>query len=229
MTDKTIKGHCPTCGPNRNAVIVAEHARTTEDEKAPVWVSTEYFILRCSGCDEIYFRQDSRCSEDYDMVENVHTGEIEQTVASKITYWPAPNKRSNPNWISWVWAVDRKLDELFTETYTALNNDAPILAAIGVRTILDHVSETLGVDPASPFCEKLEALQSSGKIGADEKETLSILTDAGGAAAHRGWKPSDEQLNMLVTIIESFVYRTVILQSEAEKLKAAIPPKPKRR
>src|SRR5262245_61863994 len=32
MVRKTVKGHCPNCGPNRNAEIVANHESVSPDE-----------------------------------------------------------------------------------------------------------------------------------------------------------------------------------------------------
>jgi hypothetical protein len=228
MTDKTIKAHCPTCGPDRNAAILADHQTCDSDDNAGVWLNTQYSILRCLGCDAIFFRQEATFSEDYSEYENPSTGEPERTYSSKITYWPAPSKRIPPTWLVEMWAIDKQLDDIMTETYTALNNDARILAAIGLRTMFDHVSEILGVDPALSFAAKLQELEKLGKIGREEKETLAILTDAGGAAAHRGWKPSLGQLNTLATIAENFIYRVIMLHADARELKKLIPQKPKR-
>jgi hypothetical protein len=58
---------------------------------------------------------------------------------------------------------------------------------------------------------------------------LDILTDAGGAAAHRGWKPKPDQLNTVMSILESFFHRKFVLESEAERLKAQLPPRQKRK
>jgi uncharacterized protein DUF4145 len=90
-------------------------------------------------------------------------------------------------------------------TYEALNNDALVLAAIGLRTVFDRASEKMGVDPALQFDKKLDALEGMEKIGRSERETLEILTDAGGAAAHRGWKPTVKQLDTLMTVGEQFL------------------------
>jgi len=56
-----------------------------------------------------------------------------------------------------------------------------------------------------------------------EKECLEALTDAGSAAAHRGWEPDLEQIAYLVSIMENFV-RRILLKDEANKLKKAVPP-----
>src|SRR5262249_6534359 len=153
-------------------------------------------ILQCGGCDEIYYRKEVVSSENSDL----------QPV---ITYWPAPSKRKRPSWTNEL-MEDWDLYNLVLETYTALDNDAPVLAAIGLRTVFDRVSEKLGLDPALGFGEKLDALLKSGKIGQSERATLEVLTDAGGAAAHRGWKPTIKQLDTLMTIGEQFLYRTII-------------------
>ena len=87
----------------------------------------------------------------------------------------------------------------------------------------------MGVDPALGFNEKLDALLGRGKIGQSERETLEVLTDAGGAAAHRGWKPTITQLDTLMTIGEQFLYRTIILKGQAKALKSKIPPRQKRK
>jgi hypothetical protein len=104
-----------------------------------------------------------------------------------ITYWPAPSKRKRPSWTNEL-IEDWDLYKLVLETYTALDNDAPVLAAMGLRTVFDRTSEKLGVDAAFGFAEKLDLLLKMGKIGQSEKGTLEVLTDAGGAAAHRRTK-----------------------------------------
>ena len=208
---KTIKGHCPNCGADRNAEIVANH-EASRDDNGIVW-SGKFQLLRCMGCDEVYYRKEEWCSED--------------EPGGKITYWPAPSKRKLP---AWAWEIDDSaLYGLVMETYTALNNDALVLAAIGLRTVFDRVSEKMGVDPALQFDKKLDALEDMGKIGRSERETLEILTDAGGAAAHRGWKPTIEQLATLMTVGEQFLYRTIILENQARALKGKIPSRPRRK
>jgi Domain of unknown function (DUF4145) len=228
MTTKTVKGHCPNCIADRNADIVAEYEKKGSAEDDPtMWYTCNHEILRCLGCNEIYYRKEATHAEEYNVVRNVHTGETEWIYIPKITYRPSPSERRLPSWSAGLWTIDTVLDELMTETYAALNNDARILAAIGLRTIFDHVSEKLGVDPSLSFKAKLVALQQAGHIGASEGETLTVLTDAGSAAAHRGWKPSLPQLATLMMIGESFVYRTILLDGQAKKLKTHIPSKPK--
>jgi hypothetical protein len=79
------------------------------------------------------------------------------------------------------------------------------------------------------FKEKLDLLQNKGHISLSERDNLDILTDAGGAAAHRGWKPTAEQLNIVMTIVETFIHRKFVLDAEVTRLKGQIPRRKRRR
>jgi Domain of unknown function (DUF4145) len=216
MVTKMIKGHCPNCGSNRNAEIVASHESASSDDEDGIRYWAKDQILQCGGCDEIYYRKEVVSTEDH------------PESGPAITYWPAPSKRKRPSWTNEL-MEDWDLYKLVLETYTALDNDAPVLAAIGLRTVFDRVSEKLRVEPALGFGEKLDALLKSGKIGQSERDTLEVLTDAGGAAAHRGWKPTIKQLDTLITIGEQFLYRTIILEDKAKAIRPKIPPRQKRK
>jgi hypothetical protein len=97
-----------------------------------------------------------------------------------------------------------------------------------MRVVFDRASELIGINSDKSFAKKLDQLHQEGRIGADDKEYLEVLTDAGSAAAHRGWEPDVEQLRVLTSIMEHFVSR-FILKDEAVRLRGAIPPRQKRR
>jgi hypothetical protein len=170
-------------------------------------------MLQCGGCETVYFETRSINSEDWDKEGPVET----------VTYYPAPSKREQPSWMSDMLLEDDKLYSLLRETYAALNNDARVLAAAGLRTIFDRASEKFGIDPGNSFKKKLDELVTKGKIGQSERDSLDVLTDAGNAAAHRGWRPTLAQLTTLMDIGEGFLYRTIILDAEAQRLRKSIP------
>lgn len=218
-----IKGHCPDCGPGRLADVVGQHSKRDEDDENDIWLETSYRILRCRGCEAVYFQTDYVFSEDIDHEEDPRTGKYKAVVPHKTTYWPAPSKRKQPDWSSDLFVVDSDLVSLFDDIYVALNSDLRVLAAIGIRTAFDRASELLRVDPAKTFAEKLTALVQLGKIGESEKDSLDILTDAGSVAAHRGWKPDPKELDTMMSIIEAFLYRNFILDAATARLKQTVP------
>jgi hypothetical protein len=91
------------------------------------------------------------------------------------------------------------------------------------------VSTEPGAGQRLTFKEKLDLLQNKGHISLSERTNLDILTDAGGAAAHRGWKPSTEQLDTVMAIVETFIHRKFVLDAEAKRLKAQIPRRQRRK
>jgi hypothetical protein len=220
MQAKQIKSHCPSCGPGRYATVLFSHKQQESDDEGDIWVWTVSYMLECGGCKTVFFQQDSTCSEDISS-----NGQLEKS----IEYYPAPAKRKRPDWFSSLLSLDPGLYSLLNETYNALDVDARVLSATGARTIFDRASELLKIDPALPFKQKLNELQSQGHISASELADLDVLTDAGGAAAHRGWKPKPSQLDTIMSIVESFIYRKFVLESKVKRLKAELPPRQRKK
>ena len=228
---KKIKSHCPNCGGDINSDIVAnyEHRVNHDDEYGCIWTHESHNILKCCGCDTIYFQTTSAFSEDYDMSAHPITGDPVTNYHEKISYWPSPSQRDRPFWLHKIQVSNEPLYEILQEIYVAFDNDLKVLAATGIRTGFDASTEALGIDPAKTFREKLDDLQVMGKIGEEERKVLGVLTDAGGAAAHRGWAPTRPQLHTMMSIVEQFIYRNLILTDRTNALKKKVPPKPKRK
>lgn len=231
----TVRGHCPNCGVDRNAEVLAEDNREEEDKTSDVWVRSTYSILRCLGCDRRYIRLAQLCSEDYDEDYDPNTGETSMTLNERITYWPSvpipPATRPRPDWL-WPYPVEPELSlgsgypeiaSLLTEVYTALDNNLLTLVTIGIRTVFDRASQELGTDTNQNFTEKLKELAAGNKIGGEEKEILAVLVDAGSAAAHRGWKPTQEDINHLIGALENFLERAFVLKHNVRGVKKVIP------
>jgi hypothetical protein len=225
--DKIIKGHCPSCGKGRRAYIRREHVVHTLDDDGTS-ASDTGMILECCGCGRVYFRRDVWFSEWETIGVHPITGEQRIEGGVETTYWPAPVTRQRPKWLDRIEEADRDLGNLLQEMYTALDNDLRVVSAIAARTVFDRAAELLGVNRGINFQEKLDSLGANGKISIDEAGTLHVLVDAGSAAAHRGWRPKPEELNTMIDVVESFIHRSFVVGDRIAKLKAVVPPKPKR-
>ena len=226
--EKTRSGHCPECGPDRLGEVVAEFRETFDEEEHGTWGRTDYRIVKCRGCDFVYYQVTSVFSEDVGYRQNAITGDYEPYLLEQVIHWPIPIKRKKPEWAENLHVDYDQLNSLLDDVYGALNADLRTPAAIAARTTFDAASGLLGVDPAGTFAEKLDALRSKGYIGSSEHSSLSVLIDAGGAAAHRGWKPKAAQLDTITSILETFLHRTFVLRVEADNLKQSLPSKPVR-
>lgn len=220
-----MKGHCPIHGLNSFADVICHHHVSLEDNEIGVWWKIDYRILKCRACNYVYFRKDEISSEDIEGNYNLQEWE---PYPYKVSYWPSPIRRKAPDWIIQIDSFDSNLGLLVGELYGTINNDLYVAAAIVVRTIFDGVSVHLGINPALSFVDKLQELETGGKISKDEKVALDALINAGSAAAHRGWRPKPQELDVMVSILETFLHRTFVLGQAARQLKESVPPRQKR-
>lgn len=225
---RVIKAHCPECGTDRKAFVRGEHRVDSHDLSDGTSSRDTGMVLECCGCERVYFRRDVWFSEWESIGDDPLTGETILEGGTVVKYWPPASSRQRPRWLPTVHQADQALGDLLIEMYDALANDLRVLAAIGARTVLDRASEFLGVDPALTFAEKLNQFGADGKIGIDEEHILEVLVHAGNAAAHRAWKPSIEELNTMIDVLESFLHRSFVIGDGIKKLKASVPPRPKR-
>nr|WP_301288982.1 MULTISPECIES: DUF4145 domain-containing protein [Methylorubrum] len=115
-----------------------------------------------------------------------------------------------------------RLDEALLELYKALNNDLNILAGIAIRTSFDVAASLLKIDENLPFQAKLDKLEELGKIGPQDKGRLKTLVEAGNASAHRGWKPTADDLNTMMDALEYFIYETFVVPTRKARTDAKL-------
>jgi Domain of unknown function (DUF4145) len=226
-----VQAHCPYCNGKRSCDTHGTICKNWYYETPCKSFSSDggviHSLLECRGCNTVFYETSSFDSENVDYRVDV-MGETQcEYIVEKVTY-PKPDAKIKPKWLLSMYQVDDILHNILNEMYIACNNQCYVLAAIGLRTALDRATEVLKIDPAISFAEKLEALQRSGWIGDTEKEILSIVTDAGNAAAHRGWKPQGKDIADLVCAMEIFLQRAFITGKAPLAIKKIIPAKPKK-
>lgn len=240
MTDKTaatekpkpVKAHCPECNAERMCdvhghVYVPWH---WEDKYNGHSMSggVDHSLLQCRGCETVFYLHDSWNDEDLDHWYDYNGVTQTEAARTKVTY-PKPESAAKPVWLDAIGKIDHQLQDILNEMYVARDNEAYILTAVGLRTALDRGTEVLDIDPAKSFVEKLADLHNGGWIGATEHDILEVITDAGNAAAHRGWSPDANDVDQLLYAMEVFLQRAFIVGKNALSIKNTIPPKPKRK
>jgi hypothetical protein len=230
-TKDTAKAHCPKCDGERTCDV---HGTTTTkwawDDKyngEAMSGGADHSLLQCRGCETVFYESKSWNSEEYTPYYD-HMGEVQYEADLDIVTFPRPEAKTKPAWFDAMRKVDAQLHRILSQVYTASDNQAHILTAVGLRTALDRGMEVLGIDPAKSFEEKLNDLQKSGWIGQSERDVLGVVTDAGNAAAHRGWEPDGHEISDLISAMEVFLHRAFIVGNKALAIKSNIPAKPKR-
>lgn len=230
-TNATKKGHCPTCDGERTCEIHGSIYKAWDWEDRQYGHSVnggvDYSLLECRGCETVFYETSSWNSEDIDQYYDA-TGQEQYEHSREIQTYPKPEAKTKPVWFDAMQKADPQLHNILSQMYLAHDNQAHILTAIGLRTALDRATEVLGIDPAKTFDEKLNKLRDGGWIGQTERDILGVVTDAGNAAAHRGWEPGGQEVSELLSSLEVFLHRAFIVGHKALGIKRSIPAKPKR-
>ncbi|WP_028034096.1 DUF4145 domain-containing protein [Chelativorans sp. J32] len=233
-----LRAFCANCKGERNCEVKGHHRESGSDGIFDWW--RNWYLLVCCGCDHV-FAQSVYCDSEscYPVAED-QDGNIEYQEDELIRSWPARFKRDRPVWLNSIdYDVEHErssdLSACLLQVYEALDHDLNILAAIGIRTAFDVASEILGVDPNDRFEAKLKEMEAKSLISPSQRDNFEVLVNAGNASAHRGWNPTFQDLDPLVTTLEHFINDTFVvpqLRKRADdavaKVKSKVPARAKK-
>lgn len=226
-----FRANCPRCDGERVCIIHGEFDQpwSFDDGRHYMEGQIDHKLVQCAGCETVFYHSSSwdseRCDYDYHHI----TGETVVSYPRKIVTFPLPEEKSQkPDWVWEIGKLDPQLYTILDETYKAREVNSFILASVGLRTAFDRVTEYLKIDAALSLEDKVKKLQLNGFIGETEAQTLRVLTDAGSAAAHRGWAPDQKTFKILIETLEQFIYRVVVTGKAALELTKEIPARPPR-
>jgi len=217
MEPKIVKSHCNNCGPERDHDSLHSETSSWESVEDSVDGGTEYEMLRCRGCSLISLRATSWNSDCYD----------EDGRELFVRCYPPSVFRQLPRWHSHLKDYpegERIIKELLSEVYISLQNDLRQLAAMGIRSILEHLMVDKVGDKGS-FLKNIKAFEDAGFVSAKQREFLEVALEAGHASIHRSFTPSKEDIITLIDIAESTIESAYLHEDKITKLKARIPPR----
>jgi len=194
-----------------------------------MWGGANHQLLRCRGCETVFYKIESWHSEDWDVKFDPESGQDEMFYPKTVSVYPPPEPKSEkPDWTWDLYRKDSVLSQVVHEMYVAKANNLNVLTAIGLRIAFDRATFLLGVDESLDLNKKIEKLVDDGRLGKIEAEHMQVAVNAGNAAAHRGWSPSDEDLAVLLHVLEQFLRRS-FFDPPIVQIGATIPPRPKKK
>jgi len=101
---------CERCGGARNCEILRYYQQIEGDEDFQA--HTNWYILKCLGCDDVFVQTISTNSEDQEH-DSGPNGETVTIDIETVKYWPAHLKRKRPEWLHWG-AIDAENGERLT-------------------------------------------------------------------------------------------------------------------
>ena len=211
MTDSSneiIRSFCNGCQQDTHHEIVGNCSRERRegDRQFPRIIDEHWQILQCCGCESIKVcvKEDSTDFK-----------------SPRETHYPARQIRQMPKWSG---ETSPQCQHLLREVYIAMHSDCLALSAMGTRTILDvMLLEMLG--DIGGFETKLKGAVTEGFFTTVQKDTISAAVDAGSAASHRGFTPTESQLSDVLDIVEHTLMGHYVLAASSGRLKSEVPPR----
>lgn len=111
---------------------------------------------------------------------------------------------------------------LITEVYAAVQNDLRCLAAMGIRATLETIMRGK-VGSQRTFRALVDEFQKAGYLSVRQAGSLDSILEAGHAATHRDWEPTDQDIATLLDITEAVIATVYLHESRATALEANLP------
>jgi hypothetical protein len=212
----TRTAYCNSCQGDRAHAMVyterkSEHDGQDEDG-AENWVGDRHHMLLKCSCGD--FRLLDLFDEGHDQYE---------------TYYPPRAPRRAPDWMNSVVFVDPEVafvPQLARELYVALQHGGRRLVAAGVRSLIEQIAVQQNGTDAGSFAANLGQLQKKGHLTPLQRDRVMTVIDAGSAAIHRGYAPSEEDLITMLEITEQLVTSVYFHGASVAELARRIPSRP---
>lgn len=204
---------CMSCNRETNHDIAAAHRvhGATADNDIEWWNS--YYITICRGCDTISFVHESACTEDWDP----NTGEITKLV----TLYPDRSSGRTP--ILGDDHFPQKTRRIYLELVKAMNTSSPLLAAIGLRALIESIcidQKTKG----SNLEKRITELATLGLLSQKQADILHKHRFMGNVAAHEIEAPQPQELIAALEIAETLLKTIYVLPKLGATIKAGKKP-----
>ena len=169
-----------------------------------------YQIVRCHGCDTLSFRLVSSNSEDIGYIDKDEIEYIER----KEVYPPriAGRPRLKDNGL-----LPREVELIYRETHAALCMDLRVLAAVGIRALVEAVCAEKEAQGGN-LEKKIDSLVKAGVLTDSGAQILHGLRFMGNAAAHEIKRHSLSTLSTAFDVSENLLQNVYIIPAKASRL-----------
>lgn len=199
-SDISLKCHCNSCGGDRHHRVLHSHDKSNDE--------FTHELIECMGCGNVSYRRAILGTEG-DEVEEVHFEEIYPEVA-KGGRLPIDFKYCS--------AVPAKIEGLYHETLSCVNERNRILAVAGMRALVEAICLNEELKTGN-LVAKINALQGKGRITKQQADALHEIRFFGNAALHEIEAPKNDELILALEVIEAMISHLFIAPTTAKLLK----------
>jgi hypothetical protein len=206
-----VKVLCRMCKHATNHDVLFSKGTSGETDDGDIKWWNSHQVLQCCGCDEISFRTTDQNTESIDP----YTGNLE---VMEVLY---PSRTEGRPPMEGHENFPVKTRRIYSETLKALNHNALILAAIGLRALIESVCLEQKTK-AKVLAKGIDELAESGLLSKKQAQFLHAHRFMGNVAAHEMVAPNATELVAALDIAETLLKTIYVLPEVAEKMK----PKP---
>ena len=207
-----VKMPCHKCGHSTQQTVVFKEDELDvqeiffeklKGEPRYIVIARSWKIAKCNGCGSINAK-----------VEIRHR-------ANKVTEVFTFPKTKADYCEPWIFGLDVKYIEIFSEIFNAISHESYTLATMGMRLVLDmFMDEKIG--NSGTFKERLGKLKKKGFVSDSQIDLCNSIIETGNAASHRGYRPNLEQTKKLLSIVKS-IMKIEVLKGDAADLLKKVP------
>jgi len=201
---------CGSCNAATNHIV-----ETSIDVEGEIPGLLEYWesyqVIQCLGCGRHSFRQVKRNSDDW--IVNPHT--YQQELAEHEVLYPprvagrAPLRR--------LVGVPPEVRTIYKETHKALLGGQPILAGVGLRSLVEAICRHQHAKGGS-LQKRIDSLVDLGVLTHDGANILHALRNLGNTAAHEAEAYSETDLSTALDVVEHLLRSVYIIPRKAARL-----------
>lgn len=228
---RVVNVQCVTCAPSTDHAVIGsidKHGSEYDEREgwSVDWVD-RFQIIQCGGCKTISFRHASWFSEDMDPV----TGEAESV--EKLYPKRSADSLTEKAFLN----VPQSLRRIYRESIECFNNESPTLCAAGLRALVEGICAEHGVKNGpvevpekgggvkivrrTDLAGKIAGLQEKGLLTKTNANTLHEHRFLGNDAVHQLARPSVDELQFAIEIIEHTLEQLFELPEKAKELQRA--------
>jgi Domain of unknown function (DUF4145) len=123
-------------------------------------------------------------------------------------------------------SIPSAIASLVAEIDNAVATSLPTLALMGARSVIDQTLTYLtGSDDG--FQKNCKKAREQGHLTNSEVKLIDAVFDAGSAAIHRGYQPSEKQLEQVMEVMKHLLQSAFEFADIADQIRAETPPRRK--
>lgn len=204
--NERIRVFCGSCKQDTNHVVLCKRRAGSNPDDEYHW-SQNHWFCQCAGCDNFCYAIETTTEDDLD----VRSGQL------KSAWETFPSREGERQPIDRIYELPVKVRILYKEVVEAVNAQLSILAAVGLRALIEAICKERKVTGRT-LLALIDGLSKKGVLSDKQAEILHSHRFLGNVAAHQAQQASREEILVALEIAESMMKTIYILSKLSEEI-----------